>query len=191
MDNEISRVESETPDVKKERRNIFVRRDLKGYIRFFAAMLIVAVIVICILVLLPKKNPRVRNTGDNGLGRSFMFPFVFTDERDNLYVLEGADKEPAAIDDSVTDVVHVTASNTVLYVRESELYEYELSAGRRRTVSGGVKQFSMTGDGTMIVIAGEDNSLKISRGKKLPNSLRRQMLSRTIISLPAIQTCFT
>ena len=145
-DKELPQPDPETPAPQKEKKGIFVKRDIKGYVRFFAAMLIVAVIVVCIFTLLPKKNPRLRSDGDNGLGRSFMYPFVFTDEKSGLYVLGGSDKTALPIDDTVSDAVHVTGTGSVLYVRDNELYEYDISAERRRPLASGVKQFSMTGD---------------------------------------------
>lgn len=166
-DKELPQPDPETPAPQKEKKGIFVKRDIKGYVRFFAAMLIVAVIVVCIFTLLPKKNPRLRSDGDNGLGRSFMYPFVFTDEKNGLYVLGGSDKTALPIDDTVSDAVHVTGTGSVLYVRDNELYEYDISAERRRPLASGVKQFSMTGDRTLTVISGTDNSLKVIKGKQV------------------------
>ncbi len=46
MDNEISKNDSAEQAEGNGRKGISVKRDIKGYILFFAAMLIVAVIVI-------------------------------------------------------------------------------------------------------------------------------------------------
>ena len=186
MDNELTGAGTGGNEPEKggnNKKRVYIRRDVKGYILFFAAMLIVAVIVICILTLLPKKHPKVRSDGDNGLGRSFMYPFVFTDEKNSLYVLKDAASDAAAIDDTVSDAVHVTGAGTVLYVRENELYEYEISAGRRREIAAGVQNFSMTGDGAMIVFLGTDNSLRVSRGKKVSEILATQ---ETVPDMPFV-----
>ncbi len=171
MDNEISKNDSAEQAEGNGRKGISVKRDIKGYILFFAAMLIVAVIVICILTLLPKKNPRLKTDGDNGLGRSFVYPFVFLDKNDNLFILENNSALPAAIDDTVSDAVHVTGTGTVLYTRQSDLYEYGISSKRRRMIYGGIASFSMTGDGTTVAFSCTDNSLRVAQGKNVSELL--------------------
>lgn len=153
---------AERPDTKKT----WVRRDIKGYIVFFAVMLFVALIVVAILTLLPTKKPKVSRYSDNGVARNFMFPFVFTDESGNLYIIESSEKKPVPIDDSVTDAVHAAESQTVLYTRNGELFEYEIAGGRRRSVATSVKKYFLTGDGSVIAVIGTDNSVSCIYGKK-------------------------
>ena len=154
-------------DSSKPGKKLTVKRDVRSYILFFGIMIFVAAVVVCVLMLLPKKNPNAGKGTDNGIARSFMFPFVFTDERSNLYVLRSGDDTPAEIDDSVEEAVHVAGSGTVLYLREKELFEYDISGGRRRLVASDVKEYSMSGDGSLIVYLTYGNSLFCASGKKV------------------------
>jgi hypothetical protein len=154
-------------DNRKSGKKLTVKRDVRSYILFFGIMIFVAAVVVCVLMLLPKKNPNAGNGTDNGIARSFMFPFVFTDERSNLYVLKSGDAAPDEIDDSVEEAVHVAGSGTVMYLREKELFEYDISGGRRRLVASDVKEYSLSGDGSLIVYMTGKGSLVCSSGKKV------------------------
>ena len=149
-----------------ETKKVFVKRDVRGYIVFFAVMIFVAAVVVCVLALLPGRNPTLRGVSDSGLGRSFVFPFVFTDERNSLYLVKSQGETAIPVDDSVRDVLHVASKGVVYYVRDNVLYCYEISAGRRYSVATNVDRYTVAGDRTSIYYSAPDGSLWYSNGKK-------------------------
>ena len=149
-----------------ETKKVFVKRDIRGYIIFFAVMIFVAAVVVCVLMLLPGRNPSLRGESDSGIGRSFMFPFVFTDEKNSLYTVKSQGDEALAIDDSVRDAVHIASKGVVYYVRSNTLYCYEISAGRRYSVAVNVENYTVAGDRESVYYSAPDGSLWYSNGKK-------------------------
>ena len=150
-------------------KKITVKRDLRSYFLFFAVMLFVAAVVVCVLFLLPKKNPRTAENTDTGIARTFMFPFVFTNDHGDLYVLKSETDTPTVIDDSAENAVHLSSKGLVIYLRAGQLFEYDISKSRRKTVASGVKDYSMSGDGSMTVYVSDDNSLVCVSGGKTSN----------------------
>lgn len=149
-----------------ETKKAFVKRDVRGYIIFFAVMIFVAAVVVCVLMLLPGKNPTLRSSSDSGLGRSFVFPFVFTDERNSLYIVKNQDDTALAVDDSVRDAVHIASKGVVYYVRDGVLCCYEIDAGRRYSLAVNVDRFAVAGDRASVYYSAPDGSLWYSNGKK-------------------------
>lgn len=82
-----------------------------------------------------------------------MFPFVYTDGDNSLYVLR-EDKEITAIDDSVSYSVHDFRKEKVYYLRDHVLYEYNIPGDSRKIlVAGFVSSFKILDDRSTIIYA--------------------------------------
>ncbi|MBO7407285.1 MAG: hypothetical protein J6V14_06600 [Clostridia bacterium] len=148
-----------------ETKKAFVKRDIRGYIIFFAVMIFVAAVVVCVLMLLPGRNPSLRAGSESGLGRSFVFPFVFADEKSSLYVIKNQNEAALPVDDSVRDALHIASKGVVYYVRENTLYCYEIDAGRRYSVAVNVDRYAVAGDRASVYYSAPDGSFWYSNGK--------------------------
>ncbi len=153
-------------DISREKRKVFVRRDVKGYLVFFGAMLAVALVVVCILTLIPGRNPGLRTDGENGLGRSFAFPFTFYDAGGNLFVLENAESDPVPVDDSVNSALHHASKAKIYYLRENTLYEYDIASKKRAPVASDAASYSISPDASFIVYSRPDGAVCYASGNK-------------------------
>lgn len=133
----------------------------KGKKTGFLIMLITLVvmgIVIAVIELLPSNVPELGYSEQNGLGRSFMYPFVFTDSQSQLYVLK-EDNNVSAIDNNVSYSLHDSSHNRIYYVRENNLYEYSLKTNDRVVLCENAVKFSLLGNRRGVVYMDDSNRL--------------------------------
>ena len=65
----------------------YIKKEKKWGILITFITLVIVGIVIAVIELLPSDVPELGYSEQNGLGRSFMYPFVFTDGQAQLYVM--------------------------------------------------------------------------------------------------------
>ena len=157
---------SETGD-KSNKKKVFTRSDVKGYVIFAVCMVLTAAVVLAVLSLVHIRRTRTAIDTDNGLARSFMFPFVFTDAGGNLFVLEDEALTVSAVDDSVSEAVHSVSAGDVYYLRKGVLYIYDIGRRERRVVSEDVAKYALSGSGSFAVCISQSGALRIYNGKNL------------------------
>ncbi len=147
------------------RKKVFVRKDGRKNILIFSLVLLVAVIVIAVISLLPNRAPTLGNTRRNGVGRSFLFPLVFTSSNGTLHVLSDGYRV-TEIDDSVSAVQHDIEKELVFYLREGSLYEYHISKNQRRKLVPDVVTYQVFPDRSAIVCVEENSTVKLFQYSK-------------------------
>lgn len=140
-----------------------------GFIIMFVA-LIVTGIVITVIGLLPSNVPELGYSDQNGLGRSFMFPFVFTDNQAQLFVLK-EDKTVVPVDNNVSYSLHDSSHESIYYIRETKLYEYSLKTNDRVLLIENAVNFSLLGNRRGIVYTDPSNRLLMYFFKGKENTL--------------------
>lgn len=130
---------------------IYVEKDTKKNTLILICALLITVIIIALINIWPTQAPRLGDVSKNGVARSFMFPFVYTDGDNSLYVLR-ENKVITAIDDSVSESVHDFRKEKVYYLRDHVLYEYNISGDSRKIlVAGFVSSFKVLDDRSTII----------------------------------------
>ncbi len=138
----------------------YIKRERKWNIICTLAVLLVMAVVIGIFELLPGDSPELGYSEMNGLGRSFMYPFVFTDSRDDLYVMKD-DMSVTAVDDSVSSPVYDILNDDVYYIKDNSLYEYSLKSNDRTVLDENTVEFSLLGNRRAIICKSGSGVLKI------------------------------
>ncbi len=165
-------VTSDQPE-KKPRKG-FVQRNLRGNIIMFVSILLVASIVVGILTLVTGRSNTSDQNSDRGVGREFMFPFVFTDENQTLRVLPDESLKVYEIDDSVTQSVHDAENHVVYYVRAGILYRYSIKQNHRQELVGNVDFFALTENRSGIFIVDRNRNVKLYDGKQCMTLSKKQ-----------------
>ena len=142
----------------------FIQRDHRGSIVLLLTIVFVAVITLSILSLLSNKRTHYRDSGDNGLGRNFIFPFVYTDSDGTLRIIPDESLCVVDIDDTVTTCIHDGKQSLVYYIRENTLYEYTIKNNTRRQLVSDVSEFMLTEDRKAIFIIDTKNNIKYYDG---------------------------
>ena len=101
----------------------YIKKEKKWSIIITLITLVVAGLVIAVIELLPNNVSELGYTEQNDLGRAFMYPFVFTDGHEQLYVMNDK-KEVVAVDNNISEALHDSYYGKVYYVRNTMLYEY-------------------------------------------------------------------
>jgi len=157
---------SDTGD-NNNKKKFFTRADIKGYVIFAVCMVLTAAIVFGVLSLVRGKNTRTSIETDNGLARSFMFPFAFTDQTGSLYVLEDDKLTVTPVDDSVENAVHAASAGDIYYLRKGVLYVYDIGRRERKIVAENVAGFEISGSGAFTLCIMQNRALKLYNGKNL------------------------
>ena len=139
----------------------YIKKGRKTGFLIMLITLIVIGIVIAVIELLPSNVPELGYSEQNGLGRSFMYPFVFTDAQSQLYVLE-ENNTVVPVDNNVSYSLHDSSHDRIYYVSENSLYEYALKTKDRVVLCENVVKFSLLGNRRGIVYT--DNSNRILFG---------------------------
>ena len=131
----------------------YVEKDFKKNTLILVVALLITVVIIALISIWPTQAPRLGDVSKNGVARSFLFPFVYTDGDNSLYVLR-EDRVITAIDDSVSYSVHDFLKEKVYYLRDHVLYEYNISSDSRKIlVAGFVDSFKVLDDRSTIIYA--------------------------------------
>ena len=111
------------------RRNIgktYIKKEKKWNLIITLITIAVVAVVIAVIELLPGSAPELGYSDMNGVGRSFMYPFVFLDSNSNLYLMK-EDCTVTAIDDAVAAPVHDSVNDQIYYLRNNILMSIRLS----------------------------------------------------------------
>lgn len=138
----------------------YIKKERKWNIICTLAVLCIMAVVIAILELLPGGSPELGYSDMNGIGRSFMYPFVFTNAGNDLYILKD-DMSVTAIDDGVSLPLHDPVNDEVYYVKNSVLYEYSVKANNRVVLNENTVEYSLLGNRRAIVCSGESGELTL------------------------------
>ena len=103
--------------------------------------LVIAGVIITVIELLPSSVPELGYSEQNGLGRSFMYPFVFTDNQAQLFALKD-NNAVVTVDNNVSRSLHDSAHEIIYYTRENKLYEYSLKTNDRVLLFENAVEFS-------------------------------------------------
>ncbi len=136
----------------------YIKKGRKAGFLIMLTTLIVIGIVIAVIQLLPGNVPEIGYSEQNGLGRSFMYPFVFTDSQSQLYVLK-EDNSVVPVDNNVSYSLHDSSHDRIYYVSENNLYEYSLKTNDRVALCESVVKFSLLGNRRGVVYT--DNSNRV------------------------------
>lgn len=120
--------------------------------------LVIAGVIITVIELLPSSVPELGYSEQNGLGRSFMYPFVFTDNQAQLFALKD-NNAVVTVDNNVSRSLHDSAHEIIYYTRENKLYEYSLKTNDRVLLFENAVEFSLLGNRRGIVYTDTTNRL--------------------------------
>ena len=145
--------------IKKERKVSFI---------IAVITMVVVVLTLVVIELLPSDLPELGYTMQNGLGRSFLYPFVYTDSKNDLYILN-SDNKVNMIDNNTVSAIHDSSYNTVYYLKDNVLFEYDIKGNNRIELCSDVSEFSLMGNRRCIVCKDTANRTLIYmfQGKKL------------------------
>ncbi|MBO5148190.1 MAG: hypothetical protein J6C24_05965 [Clostridia bacterium] len=136
----------------------YIKKEKKWSIIITLITLVVAGLVVAVIELLPNNVSELGYTEQNGLGRAFMYPFVFTDGHEQLYVMNDK-KEVVAVDNNISEALHDSYYGKVYYVRNTMLYEYSIKTNDRVALCDNVEKFSILGNRRGIVYTDTANKL--------------------------------
>lgn len=145
----------------------YITRDKKRNAIIAFCVVFVVFVVISILELMPGNVTDMTQDDDMGVSRVQMFPFIFTDSNSDLYIInESYDVTP--VDDSVGQAVHDTTNGLVYYLRENQLFEYDITANSRRMLVDNCAFFNLFEDKSVIftVDLNNDAYLYMYKGDK-------------------------
>lgn len=145
------------------RRNIgktYIKKEKKWNLIITLITIAVVAVVIAVIELLPGSAPELGYSDMNGVGRSFMYPFVFLDSNSNLYLMK-EDCTVTAIDDAVAAPVHDSVNDQIYYLRNNVLYEYSIKSNDRVALCENVTGFSLMGNRRAIVCTNTSNQIQL------------------------------
>ena len=138
---------------------IYVEKDFRKNALTLTAVLLFTAVIIAMISIWPTQAPQLGDVSKNGVARSFLFPLVYTDGDNSLYVLR-ENKKITAIDDSVSYSVHDFRKEKVYYLRDHVLYEYNISGDSRKILAAGfVSSFKVLEDRSSILYTTLDGTL--------------------------------
>lgn len=163
----------------------------KKYLITFAAFLAAAAIVIAVFALITNSHAAEWLSGNNGVARESMFPFVFT-SGGSLYILN-EELKVSGIDDNVKNTVHDTEFERVYYTRNGDLYEYDISKNTRVKLCGGVKDFFLFEERKSIMYTTENGGVYVYKYNGKSSVMLRESFTEiegTVKSVTAGEECF-
>lgn len=128
----------------------YIRRERKWNFIITAAVLVAVAVTVAIVELLPWNAHELGYSDLNGVGRTFLYPFTFTDAQNNLYLLNEKNKV-LSIDSSVSEPIHDSENNKIYYIKNNTLYEYNIKTNDRVDISYNVVKFKLIGNRRAIV----------------------------------------
>lgn len=145
----------------------YITRDKKRNAVIAFCVVFFVFVIISILELVPGNITDPTQDDDMGVGRVQLFPFVFTDSDAALYVVNDT-YTVLPIDDSVTQSIHDASKGNVYYLRNNQLFEYDISANTRKQLIDNCASFILFEDRSAIFTIGLDNSayLYLYKGDK-------------------------
>lgn len=138
----------------------YIIKEKKWNVIFTLITIVIVMIVIAILELLPGRVPELGYSDMNGVGRSFLYPFVFLDGQNNLYLMQ-EDNAVVNIDDNVTNPVHDSANGKIYYIKNNILYEYSLKSNSRIILNENTAEYSLMGNRRAIVCTSSQNKIQL------------------------------
>lgn len=135
----------------------FVTKNNKRNLILMLVILVIACVILAVISLLPNKFKDKWLNTDNGVARSTMFPFVYTSDNE-LFVMD-ENLKSTEIDDSVAACIHDVNFNTVFYLRDSNLYEYDIDTNVRKRLSSGVVNYRLFTERTAILCTNNINDI--------------------------------
>ncbi len=145
------------------RRNIgkpYIKKDRKVNLVLTLITIVVVLMITAVIELLPNRVPELGYSELNGVGRSFLFPFVFQDDKNNLYLLDES-RNVTAIDDSAEGAVHDSENGKVYYTKQNVLYEYTLQSNNRVILCDNTSRFHLLGNRRAIVCLAPSGQLHL------------------------------
>ena len=136
----------------------YIKKEKKLSFLITLITLVVVGMVIAVIELLPGDVPELGYSEQNGLGRSFMYPFVFTDGHDQLFIMK-EDNSVVTVDNNVSYSLHDSAYEKVYYIRNTMIYEYSIKTNDRVALCDNAKEFSLLGNRRGIVYTDTSNRL--------------------------------
>ena len=154
----------------------YITRDKKRNAIIAFCVVFVVFVVISLLELMPGNVTDMTQDDDMGVSRVQMFPFIFTDSNSDLYIIN-EEYEVTPVDDSVGQAVHDTSNALVYYLRESQLFEYDITTNSRRMLVDNCAFFNLFEDKSVIFTVDLNNDAYLylykSRG---PGQSKRRFL---------------
>ena len=123
----------------------YIKKEKKWSILITLITLVFVGIFIAVIELLPSDVPELGYSEQNGLGRSFMYPFVYTDGQEQLYVMQENNKV-VTVDNNTSCVLHDSSYNKIYYIRNTMLYEYSIKSNDRIALCDNATEFRLLGN---------------------------------------------
>ena len=143
----------------------YVTRDRKRNAVIAFCIVLTVFILISVIELLPGNIPDLSQADDTGVGRAFIFPFVFTDSNNNLFVISEK-KEVLPVDDTVSNVIHDITTGKVFYLRENILYEYDIQKNIRKKLIDDCLFYRLLDDRSVLFTVSSDMTAGIYKFKR-------------------------
>mgnify|MGYP003482972682 CR=1 FL=1 len=93
----------------------YIKKEKKFSFIITLIALVVVGMVIAVIELLPGDVPELGYSEQNGLGRSFMYPFVFTDDKNQLFIMK-EDNSVVTVDNNVSYSLNGMVFQTFLLI---------------------------------------------------------------------------
>lgn len=93
----------------------YIKKEKKWNVIITLLTIVIVMVVIAVIELLPSRVPELGYSDMNGVGRSFLYPFVFFDAKNNLYLMQ-EDQSVTVIDDNVSAPLHDSANGKIYYL---------------------------------------------------------------------------
>ncbi|MBE7066452.1 MAG: hypothetical protein E7385_02755 [Ruminococcaceae bacterium] len=148
----------------KQKIETYITRDKKRNAIIAFCIVLSVFIIIAILELLPGNAPDLSQEDEIGVSRRILFPFVFTDESKNLFLIN--DKyEILPIDDTVSQNVHDISAGKVYYLRSNALYEYNIKKNTRKVLVNNCIYFRLMEERSVLLVVDAQNMVKLYQFK--------------------------
>jgi len=141
-------------------KGLFTKRDRRPTYVFALIAIFIAGLIIAVVSLLPGNSPELGESSKNGAARDFMFPFVFTDEDKNLYVVKDIENI-STIDSDAVECVHDYQRGKVYYIRDNVLYEYNINTNQRRELTDNILKYKIFSDFSAVICIDQNNTVKL------------------------------
>ena len=136
----------------------YIKKEKKWNVIITLLTIVIVMVVIAVIELLPSRVPELGYSDMNGVGRSFLYPFVFFDAKNNLYLMQ-EDQSVTVIDDNVSAPLHDSANGKLYYLKSNVLYEYSLKSNSRIILNENVAGYSLMGNRRAIVCKNLSNEI--------------------------------
>lgn len=136
----------------------YIKKEKKWNFVITLITIVVVMVIIAIIELMPSRAPELGSSEMNGVGRAFMFPFVFKDDKSNLYVMY-ENNDVKIIDDATADSLHDSVNGKIYYIKNNALYEYSIKSDSRSVLCENIVRFDLIGNRRAIVCTNTSNEL--------------------------------